>query len=116
VQTIAELYRDTSTATRGLAFWRTVTKRLGATEVNGITVSLVPFQARVADGTFAFELTYHDLGQPIYYVGDVVFRSGNLLGAVFVSASDRQGLRARVLHLANGLAERIRRVQSGKLH
>jgi hypothetical protein len=37
------------------------------------------------------ELTYRLTGQPLYYVGDVVFRSGRVLGSVFVSATDDIG-------------------------
>jgi hypothetical protein len=116
VQTIAELYRDDSTATRGLAFWRGATKRLSATKVNGVTAGLSPFEARVGDGAFAFELTYRRAGKPILYVGDVVFRTGDLLGAVFVTASDQTGLRARTVGLANRLEARIQQVLAGKIN
>jgi hypothetical protein len=116
VQTIAELYRDQPAATRGLAFWRGVTRALTATKANGISVRLVPFEARVADGTFAFELTYRFAGRPILYVGDVVFRSADLLGAVFVTATDDIGLRERTSRLAHKLAARIQQVLAGRIH
>src|SRR5690349_9255494 len=58
VETIAELYRSPLTATRGLAFWRNVTKRLGGTTQHGEAISMVPFAAPVGDGAYAFELTY----------------------------------------------------------
>jgi hypothetical protein len=116
VQTIAELYRDESTATKGLVFWRGVTKRLSTTKVNGVTVGLSPFEVRVGDGTFAFVLTYRRAGKPILYVGDVVFRTGDLLGAVFVTASDEPGLRARTVGFANRLEMRIQQVLAGKIH
>ena len=115
VQTIAELYRDGSTATKGLAFWLGVTRALSAKKVNGVTVGLSPFEARVGDGAFAFELTYRRAGKPILYVGDVVFRTGDLLGAVFVTAGDRTGLRPRTLALAGRLEARIRQVVAGKI-
>jgi hypothetical protein len=116
VQTIAELYRDRSTAIRGLAFWRSVTWKLRGRQVNGVTVAVSPFRPHVDDGTFAFELTYRHVGQTLYYVGDIVFRSGDLLGAVFVTATDRIGLRTRTRRLADGLASRIRRVLAGDIH
>lgn len=115
VQTIAELYTNRTTATRGLAFWRGLTRERRAFP-NGITVAASPFHARVGNGSFAFELTYRDGGPPLYYVGDVVFRSGSLLGAVFVSATDDRGLRTRTLHLADNLAKRIKRVLAGQIH
>ena len=113
VRTIAELYRDPGTATRGLAFWRGVTRKLSASQANGVRIAISPFQASIGNGAFAFELAYRQLGQPLYYVGDVVFRSGSLLGAVFVSATDRVDLRARTLRLADRLAARIGRVATG---
>jgi hypothetical protein len=113
VKTMAELYRDPATATRGLAFWRNVTRKLSGRMTSGVRVVASPFRARVGDGAFAFELAYRLTGKPLYYVGDVVFRSGRLLGSVFVSATDDIGLRARTLQLANSLASRIRRVDSG---
>jgi hypothetical protein len=114
VKTIAELYSNRTTATRGLAFWRDLTRKRKAFP-NGITVAASPFQGRVGNGSFAFELTYRDSGPPLYYVGDVVFRSGSLLGAVFVSATDDRGLRMRTLHLADSLASRIKRVLAGRI-
>jgi hypothetical protein len=113
VKTIAELYRDPAMATQGLTFWRDVTRKLSGHTTNGVSVVASRFGASVGDGAFAFELTYRDKGQPLYYVGDVVFRSGRLLGSVFVSATDDIGLRARTLQLANSLASRIRRVDAG---
>jgi hypothetical protein len=116
VQTIAELYSDPATATRGLAFWRGVTRERSGTGANGVTTTVSAFGARVGDGSFAFELTYWRAGQPLYYVGDVVFRSRRLLGAVFVSATDSTGLRARAVQLADRLASRIGRVRDGRIH
>jgi hypothetical protein len=113
VKTMAELYRDPATATRGLTFWRDVTRKLSGRTTNGVKVLASPFRAGVGDGAFAFELTYRLTGQPLYYVGDIVFRSGRMLGSVFVSATDDIGLRARTLQLANSLASRIRRVDAG---
>jgi hypothetical protein len=113
VRTIAELYRDPVKATRGLAFWRGVTRKRSGPQANGITVTVSPFRATVGGGAFAFELTYRHTGQPLYYVSDIVFRSGRLLGAVFVSATDHVGLRARTLRLADTLASRINRVPAG---
>jgi hypothetical protein len=113
VKTMAELYRDPATATRGLTFWRDVTHKLSGRTTNGVTVVASPFRAGVGDGAFAFELTYRLNGRPLYYVGDIVFRSGRLLGSVFVSATDDIGIRARTLQLANSLASRIRRVDAG---
>jgi len=115
VQTIAERYRNSTAARRGLAFWRGVTRRLPARVVNGISTAAVPCDARVADGAFAFELTYTRGGRPVAYVGDVVFRTGPLLGAVFVTATDRTALRTRTVALARKLAARIRLVQAGKI-
>jgi hypothetical protein len=115
VRTIAELYRNQATATRGLAFWRGVTLKLSGSHANGVTVAVSAFRARIGDGSFAFELTYRDAGGPLYYVGDIVFRSSRLLGAVFVSATDGIGLRTRTLHLADDLASRIRRVRAGQI-
>ncbi len=114
VQTIAELYRGGAAATKGLAFWRGATRALNATETNGVTIGLTPFGARVGEGAFAFELTYRRGGKPVFYVGDVVFRTGALLGAVFVTAADEAGLRARTVDLARRLATRIDRVVAGK--
>jgi hypothetical protein len=113
VKTMAELYRDPAAATRGLSFWRDVTRKLSGRITNGVRVVASPFRAGVGDGAFAFEITYRLTGQPLYYVGDVVFRSGRLLGSVFVSATDDIGLRARTLQLANSLVSRIRRVDAG---
>jgi hypothetical protein len=116
VRTIAELYRGRVTARQGLAFWRGVTSRLSGSQSNGVTIAVSPFRAGIGVPAFAFELTYRHKAQPLYYVGDVVFRTGRLLGAVFVSATDRVGLRARTLHLADSLAGRIRRVVAGQVH
>ena len=113
VRTIAELYRNPGTATRGLAFWRAVTRRLSVGQANGVRIAMSPFRATIGNGAFAFELAYRQLGQPLYYVGDVVFRSGSLLGAVFVSATDRVDLRARTVRLADRLATRISSVAAG---
>jgi hypothetical protein len=116
VQTIAELYRDESAATKGLAFWRGVTRALEGSEANGVSVGLVPFEARVGDGAFAFELTYTLAGRLLFYTGDVVFRTGDLLGAVFVTATDDAGLRARTAGLADELEARMQHVLAGKIH
>ena len=115
VRTIAELYGDPATATRGLAFWRGVTRKLSGRHADGVTVAISAFRARVGDGSFAFELTYRQGGQPLYYVGDVVFRTARLLGAVFVSAPDAIGLRTRTHKLADSLASRIKRVLPGRI-
>jgi hypothetical protein len=115
VRTIAELYRGQATAIRGLAFWRWVTQQLAGrhANANAITVAVSAFRARIGEGSFAFELTDRRAGQPLYYVGDIVFRTGRLLGSVFVSATDDIGLRGRTLHLADSLASRIERVLNG---
>jgi hypothetical protein len=110
VQTIAELYRDGPTARAGLRFWRGVTRALRASRANGVTVRLAPFTARVGDGAFAYELTYRRPGAAPVYVGDVVFRTGDLLGALFVTASDEAGLRGRTTALARRLEARMRLV------
>jgi hypothetical protein len=114
VQTIAELYRDGSAARNGLVFWRRVTSALNVGAASGITVGVSSFVARVGDGAFGFELVYRRAGRPLFYVGDVVFRTGVLLGAVFVSAGGEAGLRARTVGLADRLAVRIDRVVAGK--
>jgi hypothetical protein len=114
VQTNAELYRDRATATRGLDFWRGLTRKLAGRQ-HGATVAVSPFESRVGDGGFAFELTYRTTGPPFAYVGDVVFRLGRLVGAVFVTATDDVGLRARTLQLADKLAIRMRRVLAGQI-
>ncbi len=116
VKTIAELYRDRVTATRGLAFWRGVTRKLSGSQANGVTAGVSAFRAGIGVPAFAFELTFRHKAEPLYYVGDVVFRTGRLLGAVFVTATDGIGLRARTLHLADSLASRIRRVAAGHVH
>ncbi|MGH2849259.1 MAG: hypothetical protein ACRDLP_01440 [Solirubrobacteraceae bacterium] len=116
VQTIAERYRDAAAAVGGLSFWRGVTRRRSGAYAAGVTVGVSAFAARVGNGCFAFELSYRRVGQALYYVGDIVFRSGPLLGAVFVSATDATGLRARTLDLADQLAIRIRRVLAGQIH
>jgi hypothetical protein len=116
VQTIVERYRNPPAATRGLSFWRGVTRKRSGAYAGGVTVAVSAFRARVANGSFAFELSYRRVGQALYYVGDIVFRSGPLLGAVFVSATDAAGLRARTLHLADHLAIRIKRVLAGQIH
>jgi hypothetical protein len=116
VQTIAEIYRDRAMASAGLAFWRRVTRTLSGRYPNGVTLAVSALRGRVGDGGFVFELAYLRTGQPLFYVGDAVFRSGRLLGAVFVSATDGIGLRTRTLHLANTLAKRIRRVLAGEIH
>lgn len=115
VKTIAELYRNNSMAARGLVFWRGVTETLGSSTSNGVTIRLAPFKARVNGDAFAFELTYQRAGKTLGYVGDIVFRTGNLLGAVFVTSSDETGLRTRTLDLASRLARRIKQVLAGKL-
>jgi len=115
VQTIAELYRSETTAAKGLGFWRGVTSRLNRTTGNGISTGAVPFTAHVGDGAFAFELTYRHAGEPVAYVGDVVFRTRTLLGAVFVTARDEAGIRARTVRLARALEARIRQVLAGKI-
>jgi hypothetical protein len=114
VQTDAELYRDGATAARGLAFWRGLTRRLAGRQ-NGATVAVFPFGTRVGDGSFAFELSYRTSGPPFAYVGDVVFRLGRLVGAVFVTATDDVRLRARTVQLAEKLETRMRRVLAGQI-
>ena len=114
VQTIAELYRDGAAARKGLAFWRGVTRALNGSTANGLTVGLVPFVARVGDGAFAFELTYRRAGTPVLYIGDVVFRAGDLLGAVFVTARTKASLHTRTIGLARRLATRMQRVVAGE--
>ena len=116
VQTIAELYRDGAAAARGLTFWRGVTGAEAAGSTNGVSVGLVAFKARVGDGRFAFELTSTLPGSARLYVGDIVFRLGDLLGAVFVTATQDSGLRARTARLADAFAARIERVILGKIH
>jgi hypothetical protein len=116
VQTIVERYRDRAAAAQGLSFWRRVTRRRSGVYSGGVTVGLSGFRAHVGNGDFAFELSYRRVGQALYYVGDIVFRSGELLGAAFVSATDRTGLRARTLDLADHLAIRIRRVLERQIH
>jgi hypothetical protein len=116
VQTIAEQYRNQPTARKGLAFWRGVTRALDATTARGVSIGLAPFAAPVGDEAYAFELAYRLAGRPIAYVGDVVFRTGDLLGAVFVTATDRAGLRARTVALARRLAARMERVLAGEIH
>jgi hypothetical protein len=115
VQTIAELYRNTAMASKGLRVWRGVTSRLSSSVSNGVTIRLSPFSAHVDDDAFAFELTYRRAGKPLAYVGDVVFRTGDLLGAVFVTDSNKAGLRTRTVSLASRLALRIQQVLAGKL-
>jgi hypothetical protein len=115
VESIAELYRGTPAATKGLTFWRGVTRALEGRTVDGVSVSLAPFAAAVGNGTFAFELTYSLAHMPLAYVGDVVFRSGDLLGAVFVTTTARSGLEARTVALARVLASRMRAVLRGKI-
>lgn len=110
VRTIAERYRDPASAARGLGFWRGVTRRVSGRRQNGVTATISPFRAGIGDGAFAYDLVYRFGTQPLYYEGDIVFRSGSLLGAVFVSATDAHGLRARTLRLADRLASRIRHV------
>ena len=78
-------------------------------------MAVSPFGTRVGNGSFAFELTYRTAGPPFAYVGDVVFRLGRLLGAVFVSATDDIWLRSRTLELADKLAARMRRVLAGQI-
>jgi hypothetical protein len=109
VKTIAELYSDRATASRGLA------KALRAPGGRCQRVAVSAFRGRVGNGSFALELTYRRDGAPLYYVGDVVFRSGRLLGAVFVSATDSIALRTRTLHLAARLGSRIGRVLAGQI-
>jgi hypothetical protein len=109
VETIAEVYRSPATAATGLSFWRGVTTRLQGAH-GDVTIAVRPFGARVEDGTFAYELTYALSGRTVSYVGDVVFRSGSYLGAVFVTGTDRAGLRSRTVALARKLAARIHRV------
>jgi len=114
VQTIAELYRDRASATGGLAFWRGVTRRLAGSGPNGIAVAVSSFTAAVGDGAFGFELRYSLGGRTLAYVGDVVFRTGSMLGAVFVTATNETGLRDRTVSLAEKLLARIRAVLSGR--
>jgi hypothetical protein len=80
-----------------------------------VTIQLAPFKARVGGDAFAFELTYQRAGKTLGYVGDIVFRSGNLLGAVFVTSNSEEGLRTRTLNLALRLSLRIKQVLAGKL-
>jgi hypothetical protein len=115
VKSIAERYRDEATAAKGLRFWQGVTRMLTAGHPSGFTITLSAFRARVGDGTFAFMLRYRRTGAPTLYVGDVVFRTGDLLGAVFVTTTGDAGLRARTIHLAHVLATRIKRVAAGKI-
>jgi hypothetical protein len=115
VKTIAERYRDAASAAQGLRFWRRVTRRTSAGNTKNVTVTLSSFRTRIGDGTFAFELTYRRGGVPVFYIGDVVFRTGGLLGAVFVTTMDDAGLRTRTIHLAHVLATRIKRVDAGEI-
>jgi hypothetical protein len=115
VQTIAELYRNAATAKRGLAFWRAVTKSLNGTRSHGVTIRLAPFPVRVANGAFAFAFNYSSAGQPLFYLGDVVFRTGDMLGAVFVTLRDEAGVRTRARVLADRLATRMKAVAAGAI-
>jgi hypothetical protein len=85
---------------------------------NGVRVVASPFRAGAcassSASSSASELTYPLTGQPLYYVGDVVFRSGRLLGSVFPERHGRH--RAACVDppaCTNSLASRIRRVDSG---
>jgi hypothetical protein len=113
VQTIAELYRDTTTATHGLAFWRGVTKKLNGTTTHGVTVSLAPFAVRVGDRASAYAFRYTRAGKPLFYLGDIVFRTGDMLGAVFVTLRDEASVRGRARELAHKLATRMNTVAAG---
>lgn len=115
VRTIAELYRGPAAATGALAFWRRVTRELAGPHANAVTVSVATFPTRIDDGSFGFEVTYRQAGEPLYRVGDVVFRTGRLLGSVFVTATEEAGLRERTVQLADRLASRIRRVLDGQI-
>ena len=115
VESIAELYRSRATAAAGLSFWLGVNKRLHGSVGRGVTIVSRPFVAHIDDGAFAFELTYRLNGRTVSYVGDVVFRTGSYLGAVFVTAIDKTGLRARTVALAEKLAARIHGVLAGKI-
>jgi hypothetical protein len=115
VQTIAELYRGAAAASKGLAFWRAVTAAIDRTSTSNLAVSEVPFGTRLADGAYGFVLTYTVAGKPVARLGDVVFRTGRLLGAVFVTATTEAGLRARTVALARTLEARMKQVRSGKI-
>jgi len=115
VQTIAELYRDAVTARHGLVFWRGVTRKLDGTTSQGITISLAPFPVRVGDDAFGFELKYSRAGRPSVYLGDVVFRTGDLLGAVFVTLRNETDVRPRTRQLAHRLARRMKAVAAGAI-
>jgi hypothetical protein len=113
VRTIAELYRNEPAAAKGLAFWRQVTLWQRESRGQGVTIALSPFRARVGDGAFGFELKYLRSGKAIGYLGDVVFRTGPLVGAVLVTTNDDAGLRGRTLALAHRLLARMRRAEHG---
>lgn len=113
VKSLAELYRSKPAAVKGLSFWRKITESLGTTRGQGVTIALTPFPAQVGDGAYAFELTYQRGGKPVGYLGDVVFRTGDLLGAVYVTVHDDTGLRSRTLELARKLLARTHRVAPG---
>jgi hypothetical protein len=115
VQTIAELYRDAAAASRGLTFWHAVTATIDRTSTRRLTVSKVPFATRLADGAYGFLLTYSVAGKPVAHLGDVVFRTGRLLGAVFVTATSEAGLRARTVGLARTLESRMKQVWARKI-
>jgi|SRR5579862_6328091 len=115
VQTIAELYRSKEAATRGLAFWRGVTQRLAGPSQNGTAISVTPLDVRLGDGAFSFELRYSLHGRTLGYVGDVVLRTGSMLGAVFVTATGETGLRVRTITLAEKLLARIHAVLAGTI-
>ena len=68
----------------------------------------------MAEGSYAYELTYWRAGRPVFYTGDVVFRTGDLLGAVFVTSTGQLGLRNRTLLLAHRLAAQIAQVLADK--
>lgn len=110
VRTMAELYRSPGAAAKGVAFWHQVTTWQRDSRGAGIRIVLSPFSARLGDGAFGYQLTYQRAGKPVGYLGDVVFRTGRLVGVVFVTTNDEAGLQARTLQLAHRLLARMRRV------
>ena len=116
VQTIVERYRDRAAAAHGLSFWRGVTRRRSGVYSGAVTVGLSVFRARVANGSFAFELSYRRVG-----TGALPRRRHRLPVRTAAGCSVRErhrlnGLRARTLDLADHLAIRIRRVLAGQIH
>ena len=116
VATEVDVYKDTASAIRGLAFWKADELNVKGLEALGMTIALKPLTLpSLGDDRFAFGGTITIFGlKPIYGV-DAYFRSGRLLVEASVVA-DEPTANALVVSVLRQTKARVEAVLAGTLH